>query len=72
MALNDSVKILKVTGCFTGSQCKDRKTGVTWSYLGVLVINVAAAFVHAVTWIWISLAVRGAGYCSNQVYLTTA
>ena len=25
-------------------------------------------FVHAVGWIWISLAVRRAGYCSNQVY----
>ena len=44
MALNDSVKILKVTLSFTGSQCKDRKTGVTWSYLGALVIHLATAF----------------------------
>ena len=44
MALNDSVNILKVTLPFTGSQCKDRKTGVMWSYLDVLVINLAAAF----------------------------
>ena len=43
MALNDSVKILKVTLSFTGSQCKDCKTGVM-SYMGVLVINLAAAF----------------------------
>ena len=64
MALNDNVKILKVTISFTGSQCKDRKTGVTWSYLGALVINLQH-FVHAVARIWISLAVRRAGYCSN-------
>ena len=44
MALNDSVKILKVTLSCVDSQCKDRKTGVMWSYLDVLVINLAAAY----------------------------
>ena len=44
MALNDGVKILKVTLSFNGGLCKDRKTGVMWWYLGVFVINLAAAF----------------------------
>ena len=54
MALNDSIKILKVTLSFTGSQCKDRKTGVMWSYLSylnVLVINQAATQMLQSNWL---------------------